>query len=329
MKQVFSSPVIVGDRLYIGEGFHQDDNCKLYCLSLDKGEKLWEYQTASHTESTPCVVDGRVYCGAGDDGLFCLTADKGDKVWNFPSFHIDASPVVVGDSVYAGCGIGDTFKTTALLCLDMAQGKLRWRWNTDLPVWGRPMVAGGPSSGFVYVGTGNGRLNESDEKPAGAVRCLRARDGEEVWKRKMSDGVLAPLAGDRRRLFFGCRDGHFYCLRRSDGAILWRRDMGSPVVAGATLDVDVPGETSAERVYGASIEGFLACMEPTTGSLIWSFDLAENGNAKLEVISTPALEVRTDAVGKEVRRLYIGLTMVSTGRTGELHCYEEQPLTKE
>src|SRR5262249_38054159 len=110
MKQIFSSPVVVGDRLYIGEGFHQDFECRVFCLNAEKGEKIWELATGSHTESTPCVVDGRVYCGAGDDGLYCIDAVKGEKVWNFPSFHIDASPVVVGDRVYAGCGIGDAYK---------------------------------------------------------------------------------------------------------------------------------------------------------------------------------------------------------------------------
>ena len=59
MKQVFSSPVVVGDQLYIGEGLHEDQDCRIFCLSAGKGEKIWEFATDSHTESTPCVVDGR------------------------------------------------------------------------------------------------------------------------------------------------------------------------------------------------------------------------------------------------------------------------------
>jgi outer membrane protein assembly factor BamB len=325
MKQVFSSPVIVEGRLYIGEGFHQDSECRIFCLSADKGEKLWDFAADSHTESTPCVVGGRLYCGAGDDGLFCLEATKGNKVWQFPSFHIDASPVVVGDRVYAGCGMGDTYKMTALFCLDTKLGQPLWRCNTELPVWGRPVVRGG----FVYAGTGNGRLNESDERPAGVVLCVRATDGEEVWKKKMPDGVLGPLAADRRHLFFGCRDGYFYCLRRMDGSQVWRRRMGKAVVAGPALEAHPSGEAAAERLYAVSMEGYLACMEPASGKLVWDHALADRTKSGVEVISTPALEVRAGKDGKESRRLYVGLTLVSTGRVGELHCYEETSPDKE
>jgi outer membrane protein assembly factor BamB len=321
MKQIFSSPVVVGDRLYIGEGFHQDFECRVFCLNAEKGEKIWELATGSHTESTPCVVDGRVYCGAGDDGLYCIDAAKGTKVWNFPSFHIDASPVVVGDRVYAGCGIGDAYKTTALFCLDVKKGQPRWRYNTELPVWSRPVVA----SGFLYAGVGNGRFNESDDKPAGGVVCLSASDGKEVWKKKMPDGVLGRIGADKRHLFFGCRDGYFYCLRRSDGAQVWRRDMGSAVVAGPALEAHSSHETPAERLYAASTEGFLACMEPATGQLVWSRNLG----ADIELISTPALDVRSGEDGAEVRRLYVGLTLNSSARIGELHCYEETETAKE
>ncbi len=329
MKQVFSSPVVVDGRLYIGEGLHQDAECRIFCLSADKGEKLWEFLTESHTESTPAVVGGKLYCGAGDDGMYCLSAGKGEKLWQFPSFHIDASPVVVGDRVYAGCGIGDVYKTTALFCLDAKTGQPRWRVNTELPVWGRAVVAGN----FVYAGTGNGRLNESDSHPAGAVLCVRAADGDEVWKRKLPDGVLGRLAADRRNLFFGCRDGYFYCLRRSDGAQVWRRKMGTAVVAGPALEAHLSGEAAAERLYAVGNEGYLACMEPATGKLLSGSRLAlarPRTKTDVEVIATPALEVRTEKDGSEVRRLYVGLTLKSSGgRLGELHCYEETTVIKE
>jgi outer membrane protein assembly factor BamB len=326
MKQVFSSPVVVDGRLYIGEGFHQDSECRIFCLSADKGVKLWDFATESHTESTPCVVDGKLYCGAGDDGMFCLTASRGEKVWNFPSFHIDASPVVVGDRVFAGCGIGDTFKTTALFCLDAKKGQPRWRYNTELPVWGRPVVVGD----HVYAGIGNGRLNESDENPAGAVVCVRAADGGDVWKQKLPDGVLGRLAADRRHLFFGCRDGYFYCLRRRDGGQVWRRQMGKHVVAGPALEAHPSCEAAAERLYAVGMEGYLACLDPATGKLIWEHAVADRTKTGVEVISTPALDVRSERNGKEVRRLYVGVTLVSSGgRLGELHCYEEITVTKE
>src|SRR5262249_34682914 len=114
MKDVFSSPHVADGRLYVGEGFHQDADCKLYCPEAHTGKKLWEYRTASHTEATPCVWRGKVYFGAGDDGLFCLDAATGKERWHLKGLHVDANPLVVGGRLYGGSGVGDAYKDTVL-----------------------------------------------------------------------------------------------------------------------------------------------------------------------------------------------------------------------
>lgn len=320
MKQAFSSPVVANGRLYIGEGLHQDEGCRLYALDVRTGEKQGEFETASHTEATPVVEGDRIYAGAGDDGLYSLDRDTLTKVWQFPGFHIDTGPVVAGDGVFVGCGVGDAFKETAIFCLDAKTGKPRWRVPTELPVWTEVVV----SEGRVFAGMGNGRLNEEPERPAGLVLCLDAAKGNEVWRVKMKDGVLGRLAVDRERLYFGSRDGHFYCLRRRDGGQVWRRDLGSIIVAGAALDRPAGTEATPERLYAVGVSGSLACLEPTTGKLLWARELVEGAATQAEVIATPALDTARDADGRLVRRLYVGLTLVSTARTGELRCYEER-----
>jgi outer membrane protein assembly factor BamB len=318
MKPVFSSPVLADGRLYVGEGFHQDSACRVYCLDAASGKKLWDCETASHTESTPAVVDGRVFIGAGDDGVYCLDALKGTKLWSFPGFHVDAPPRVVAGRVYAGCGIGDEYKKTALLCLDAKDGRPVWRMDTQLPVWGRPVVSGG----FVYAGAGNGRVNEAADQPAGEVLCLRERDGEVVWRKALADGVLASPVADRRHLYFGCRDGHVHALRRRDGAQAWRLDLGSPVVS--TPAVEGSGEAPAGRLYAVASEGRLACVDSRTGRAVWTRELSAVTATSLEVISSPALEASRDGDGAEVWRLYVGVTLVSTARVGELICLEDR-----
>src|SRR5262249_6596452 len=142
MKLVYSSPCLAEGRLYIGEGFHEHSECKLYCLDPE-GNKLWERPTASHTESTPVVVGGRLFAGAGDAGRCGRDCATGKKVWTLPGAHTAAAPAVVEGRVYVGSGVGDVFKETAFLCVDAATRKLHWRIATDLPVWSKAEVSAG------------------------------------------------------------------------------------------------------------------------------------------------------------------------------------------
>ena len=99
MKPVFSSPCVADGLVYIGEGFHEDSHCKLYCLDANNGVKRWGFVTGSHTESTPCVVAGRLYFGAGEDGVYCLNAATGTEDWHSPGRHVDMRLAVTGGKV--------------------------------------------------------------------------------------------------------------------------------------------------------------------------------------------------------------------------------------
>ena len=317
MRQAFSSPVIVDGVLYIGEGLHQDEQCRLYALDAATGEKKGDYATGSHTEATPVVEGDRIYQGAGDDGLHCVRRGDLSKLWVFPGFHIDTGPVAVGDALFVGCGIGDAFRQTALFRLDAQTGKIVWRVPTDLPVWTEVAVVGER----VFAGMGNGRLNEEPEKPLGRVVCLDAKTGNDIWKVKMPDGVLGRLTVDADRLYFGCRDGRYYCLRQRDGSIRWSHDLGSPIVAGAALERE--GNETPERLYVVSVAGLLACLDPLSGKAHWTHPLTD-GSLPTEIIATPAVETRD-----KVPHLYVALSTISTARNGELRCYRVREVKAE
>ena len=118
------------------------------------------------------MVNGKVFVGAGDDGLYALNAKTGEPVWNYAKHHVDAAPTVVGNRVYCGSGVGDVFKETAIFALDVDSGKEVWRVATKLPVWGSPVADGG----FVYFG--NDYLTDVAQLPnipAPGERSLWAR----------------------------------------------------------------------------------------------------------------------------------------------------------
>jgi outer membrane protein assembly factor BamB len=319
MKQVFSTPCLADGRLYIGEGFHQDSNCKLYCVDATTGKKQWAFATNSHTESSPCVVGGKVYFGAGDDGVFCVEAASGTEVWHYPGLHVDCNPCVAGGRLYAGSGVGDTYRETCLFCLDAATGKDVWRVPADLPVWGSPTLAGKN----LFAGVGNGNFLDSDARPAGAVLCLDPDTGQNVWRCDVPDGVLDRPCVDRHRVYFGSRDGHSYCVDRGTGKLRWKYALGSPVVSAPAL-ARSPGCAAVTGVYAAAVGGRVCCLDPDAGTADWTLDVGKQVKGEPELLSTPAVVVSRDG-GGERRQLFFGVGIKTpVGETAVLYCHEDR-----
>jgi outer membrane protein assembly factor BamB len=214
-----------------------------------------------------------------------------------------------------GSGVGDYHKETFVFCLDAKTGKPLWRHATAQPVWGQPTVR----DGHVYIGTGNGRLNEEPDKAAGSVLCLCIANGERLWEKKLGDAVFGRVGVDERYAYFGCRDGHAYCLERGSGRLVWRRRFGSAVGTSPAL---ARSGCHTTGLYVVALRGQVACLGPRTGRIHWGTDLAAEASAQPELFSSPGLEVRP-GTGEEVRRLYVGVTLQSAGRTAQLRCYED------
>jgi outer membrane protein assembly factor BamB len=320
MKAVFSTPCLADGKLYVGEGYHQDSECKLFCLEVDTGKKLWDFTTDSHTESSPCVANGKVFVGAGDDGLYALDAKTGAKLWNYPKFHVDAAPTVIGNRVYCGSGVGDVYKETAIFALDADTGKEVWRVPTELPVWGSPAAEGG----FVYFGLGNGNFVEDSDKPAGAMMCVNAENGQRVWIYGVPNGVLNRPTVERQNVFFTCRDGNCYCLDRLRGRLRWKTSIGgSPIVTSPAVTV-CPHCGNADAVYVVATNGQVACLDAGSGDVSWSFDVAKHSGKKPALYSSPRIVVSQDA--KEGRRrIYFGAGLETTAKwNAALYCLEDK-----
>ncbi len=312
MKPVFSSPCVADGRLYIGEGFHQDSDCKLYCLDAVTGKKLWDFQTHSHVESSAWVVNRRVYFGAGDDGLYCLDAAGGALKWHHQGLHVDASPLVMDGRVYGGSGIGEVCKETAVFCLDAASGRELWRLPTEQPVWAMPAL----HTGRLSVALGNGNFLQSAPHPAGGVLCIEPRSGRRIWSCEARDGVLSRVAADRECIYFVSRDAHCYCADAEDGAVHWKVDLHEPIVAAPALGV---GPHGTEAVYVAGTRGRLVRLDAATGQVRWSFSIAQDTAEEAQVYSSPTVL----PIGRDGgRRICLGCGL-DGGRGGWVYCIED------
>jgi outer membrane protein assembly factor BamB len=317
LKRVFSAPCLADGRLYFGEGFHEDSNCRVLCVDATTGRKVWQFATQSHTESGPCVADGWVFIGAGDDGMYCLDAATGEQVWHFTGLHIDGGLTVAGGRVFAGsyAAPGNRFDATELFCLDAATGEPVWRVPVELSAFAAPAVEGGRA----YFAVGNGNFQSLAAKPAGTILCLDAATGQRLWRRDVPDGVLGRPVLDGEMVYFGCRDGRVYALDRGDGRIRWMSPFGSPVVAPPAVLARPDGRTMA--VYAVASAGEFARLDPATGEPLFTLNVpAHAGATGGQFYAAPV--VRDDGAGR--RRTYLAAGLSSAlATTPRLFCFED------
>ena len=126
-----AAAAIVGDTVYVGS---LDEH--LYALDLRTGAQKWKYKGTGGFKAPPSVSEGLVFVG-DEEGLFhCVDAATGQKRWTF-----ETGAEITSGANFAGKFILFGSHDSTLYCLDRA-GKLVWKFKTQGPVNGSPVVAG-------------------------------------------------------------------------------------------------------------------------------------------------------------------------------------------
>jgi outer membrane protein assembly factor BamB len=204
------------------------------CTGPETATEIWRFRTGYPVAAAPVYADGRLY--AGSDRLYCLDAASGAQLWSFMPYGVIKAPVVVaGGRVYLQCG--------GLYCLDARNGRLLWEfWEEE---WSDSMPA--LTGGYVYVLAGT------------ALICLDAATGSKTWQ---SPGLVQPAGAvaDGERIYVGGM-GEVAGFDARSGTPLWR------VVnrQGRLLPT-----VYQRRVYYGSRDGFVDCLDGSSGAIIWS-----------------------------------------------------------
>lgn len=165
---VDGSPIVVGDRVYVGTS-HGD----FYALNRTEGSVVWKYATAGAIVGGAEVSAGRVFVGSVDCFVHALDATTGKRLWRHRTLRpVLAGPTVVGDRVIFGSMDG------TLRAVDAATGKTVWRVEG----------LGGVSAPVTVQGDA---LFCGDE--TGTIAARRVVDGSVVWTAKLSGRVVAPM----------------------------------------------------------------------------------------------------------------------------------------
>ena len=237
--RVFSSPVISGNRLFIGS-----DDGYLYALNAASGQLLWKFRTGGRVSSSAAVYEDKVVVMSFDGSVYCLEHQSGKELWKFqtagekvfsaPGIHglpekdrdLDdpwdmflSSPVFANGIVYVGSGAGIFY------ALDGTTGQKKWEFETGGVIHSSPAYA----NNTVYFGSWDSYLY-----------ALNSENGSLKWKFKTgTDTVYYNQVGFQSSpvvykgvVYSGCRDAHVWAIEAETGDLKWKfYNNGSWVIA--------------------------------------------------------------------------------------------------
>jgi outer membrane protein assembly factor BamB len=206
--------------------------------------------------ATPIASEYLLYVGNNKGLFYCIDMRENKKVWIAPTEGGIESPAAVSESnVYVGDIKGYAYS------FDASTGQELWKIQLGGEILGAPLVVGDA----VYFVTLSGRLF-----------AIQRLTGIELWH---TDAMEKQIGFTVRRqsspvyyngsVIFGTSRGTLVSYFE-DGSINWLRMLGDP--SAQVMDVDSRPLIIADRLYAASADGTLYCLNPNDGSIIWAIE---------------------------------------------------------
>lgn len=307
-RATFSSPVIADEQLFVGEGLHQTRRGRLVAVDLragGAGRVLWTFATSGHIECTPTVAAGRVYFGAGDDGIYCLkipalpalpvaaagttglkssstatpSRSAPEVVFHLPGaqFPDAETALAVHDGrLYVGLGVGGN----ALCVFQADTGQLIKRITLPYPVFSPPSF----DETHLYVGLGDANYANPSVQVPGQVIAVNQKTLVVDWSINLPGAVLGAVAVDRDELFWACGNGFLY-RRNLRSRELDQYDTGAPLAASLAV--------TPTTLFAVNQAGQLLALDRATWKLRFEHSLGSPGN----YVSSPTIFGRHLVVG--------------------------------
>ena len=283
----WSSPVVVGGRVWLTSAVRERDGASLRVLAYDADSgreavnvELFRLRDAklmnpknSHVSPTPIADGDRVYVHFGAEGTAAVTT-SGAILWKtripFVNQHGGGgSPVLYEDLLIFNC---DGWDAAFVVALDARTGKMRWKTNRRYPAdqaYTTPLII---------------RVGEQDQVVSvGAYRAAayEPRSGREIWRVSYRDGfsnVPRPVYGyGLVYIATGFQQPSLIAVR-ADGTgdvtrthTVWTQQRAAPLTPSPLLVDDV--------LYTVSDIGIVAALDARTGVPLWMQRLGGNYSA--------------------------------------------------
>ncbi|CAF0911320.1 unnamed protein product [Didymodactylos carnosus] len=294
-----SSPVVDQTSVYVGA-----DNGRLYAFDKYSGKVKWIFVTRpckNGIHGTPAVDLHHVYIGDYGGWMYCLNKSNGNLKWESKlGQSIGASPILVGERLYATIEVGLPRANGYLTMLDRSTGDVLFYSD---PFGDHSHCTPTISNQRVYLGANTGRFH-----------CLDMNTGRELWHfntrgqraRKLYDKQLckedsslctstlsalqntgeikgtASIVDDI--VVFGSWDMYIYGLNATTGHEIWSYRVTGLVMSSSAID------TKHRRVYIGSHSKIFYCLNLDSGHHVWSYET--QGRLMSSPILVPVSSIR-------------------------------------
>ncbi len=208
-----SSPVIVGDYLYVGEGtYEQTRNGSFYKLDINNnGSEVCSYaQDGGNDVSSALVKDDVAYIGVGSPYNYTYafyTSNCSVKWKKSLNSYVLSSPLLVGDYLIVSEDGNNTNQTYALNVSSDDANRVIWTSSS----FGDAISSSAfYSGGLLYVGSDDDYLH-----------VLNLTTGAEVWTYHTGGDVNPSPVVVNGIVYFGSYDGVLYALNVSTHQQVW------------------------------------------------------------------------------------------------------------
>jgi outer membrane protein assembly factor BamB len=295
--RAWSSPIVVGDRIYLTNAVGQKDSTdphdtfslRVLALNAADGKVLWDTEVfrveSPHTQGvhgknsyaspTPIHEEGRIYAHFGHFGTACVD-DKGSVVWQSnelkyaPVHGNGGCPVLVDDLLIFNA---DAASSPFVAALDKQDGRVKWKIARTSDAKKKFSF----STPLVIEVSGQKQLITPGSN---VVSALNPKNGEEIWRVRYEGYSVVPRPVFGHGLVFlstGFDQASTLAIRPdgrgdvTDTHVAWTMGKGSPL----TPSMLVVGDD----LYMVSDAGIVSCVEAKSGKLRWQERVARQTSA--------------------------------------------------
>jgi len=312
--KAWSSPVILGDQIWLTTATEDGHELFAMCVDRDNGkirldQKIFEVEKPqfchpfnSYASPTPVIDAGRVYVTFGSPGTACLDTRTGQVLWERRDFVCNhyrgagSSPILYGDLLIMNFDGSDH---QFVVALDKQTGKTVWRTERsidfkDLDADGKPQTEGDLRKAFStpQVATLDGLpiLLSQGAKAAYAYEPLTGREIWRVEERTSHSAGTRPVVG-HGMIFVptGWSTGEILALKPGTAGEVIDANADSAPDAKRRLQVvwktkrNVPKKPSLllmdDLLFGIDDGGVASCLDARTGTDVWRERVGGNYSA--------------------------------------------------